>query len=374
MKKVLITATVLSHIAQFHKPLAEVLHAAGFEVHVAGKDNLALKNGLKIDWADKIFDVPFARSPKSRDNIRAYKELKKIIDGEAYDFIHCNTPMGGIVTRLAARDARKRGSKVLYTAHGFHFHKRASKLAWMVYYPIEKAFARLSDAVITINHEDYDLATSKFASQVFYIHGVGVDARRYRVAENESERKKLLEELNIQNNRKVILSIGELLPNKNHKMIIEAMKIVAKSHPEALLILAGNGPLKEDLEKQIKDADLTENIRMIGYCTFLEKYQKVSDMLVAASYREGLPLNLVESMLAGNPVVATHNRGHDELISHSETGFLVEPDDFKTMAEYIVKFLDDDSLRKSAGNKARMFALDYSSDNVKTELKKVYGL
>ena len=71
-KKILITATVLSHIAQFHRPLAEMLHAHGFEVHVAGKDNLASKNGLKIDWADKIYNVPFSRSPKSLDNIKAY--------------------------------------------------------------------------------------------------------------------------------------------------------------------------------------------------------------------------------------------------------------------------------------------------------------
>lgn len=142
-KKVLLVATVQSHIAQFHRPLANLLHKHEYEVHVAAKNNLAEKNGLQIDFADKIYDLPFARSPKSKDNYFAYKQLKKILDAEKYDVVHCNTPMGGIVTRLAAKAARKKGTKVIYTAHGFHFYKGGPLKSWICYYPIEKLFSRL---------------------------------------------------------------------------------------------------------------------------------------------------------------------------------------------------------------------------------------
>lgn len=125
--KVLLVATVQSHICQFHKPLVNMLHEHGVEVHVAARNNLAEKNGLALDFVEKVFDIPFARSPKSKNNIIAYKQLKKIIDEGHYDVVHCNTPMGGIVTRLAARNARKHGTKVYYTAHGFHFYKGAPK-------------------------------------------------------------------------------------------------------------------------------------------------------------------------------------------------------------------------------------------------------
>ena len=135
MKKVLLTATVQSHIAQFHKPLVKMLHDHEYEVHVAARNNLAEKNGLSIDFVDKVFDIPFARSPKSFDNVKAYIQLKKIIDDGDYEVVHCNTPMGGIVTRLAAIQARKNGTKVFYTAHGFHFFKGASKKNWIVFYP-----------------------------------------------------------------------------------------------------------------------------------------------------------------------------------------------------------------------------------------------
>lgn len=374
MKRVLITATVQSHIAQFHKPLAEMLHAHGFEVHVAGKDNLALKNGLSINWADKVFDVPFARSPKSVDNIRAYRQLKKIIDSGNYSHIHCNTPMGGIVTRLAARNARSCGCEIIYTAHGFHFHKQSSKSAWCIYYPIEQAFARLTNKLITINHEDYILASKHFGCATYYTHGVGVDAQRYVPVLSEDERLALCRELNIEPNKKVILSVGELLPNKNQKMIIKAMRIIRENIPDVFLILAGNGPLKEQLEQHISHFRLEDSIRMIGYSTELEKYQKVASLLAACSYREGLPLNLVEAMLAKNPVVASHNRGHDELVNDGVTGYLVEPDNYECMANHIIDLLNNEDLRLKFGENARVFALDFSFENVKRELKTVYGL
>lgn len=374
VRKVLITATVLSHIAQFHKPLAEMLHANGFEVHVAGKDNLALKNGLKIDWADNVYDVPFSRSPRSLDNVRAYRILKNIIDCEGYSHIHCNTPMGGIVTRLAARKARRCGCNVIYTAHGFHFHKRASKMAWMVYYPIEKYFSKYTDILITINHEDYALASEKFNCKIHYTHGVGVDASRYIPLTSEDERIRICDEVGIAHDKKVILSIGEFLPNKNQKMIIKAMNAIVKEIPDALLIMAGNGPMRDELVDLIRLNGLSEHIRMIGYSTELEKYQKIASVLAACSYREGLPLNLVEAMLAKNPIVASHNRGHDELVTHGSTGFLVEQDDSEDMAKYIVRLLRENELLEKLGENGRRFALEFASDNVKRELKVAYGL
>lgn len=372
--RVLITATVLSHIAQFHRPLGDLLHKAGYEVHVAGKDNLFLKNGLKIEWADKIFDIDFARSPKSTHNIRAYKQIKAIIDNGDYKYIHCNTPMGGIITRLAAKAARKKGTIVIYTAHGFHFHSRSSKLAWLVYYPIEKYFAKLTDKLITINHEDYNLACKKFCCQTYYTHGVGVNAERYIPLECDDERTAICKELNLSPQDKIILSVGELLPNKNQAMIVRAMKKVVNEVPEARLIIAGNGPMKDNLQGLIEEEGLQEYVKLIGYCTCLEKYQKIASLLAACSYREGLPLNVVEAMLAENPVVASHNRGHDELITDGHTGFLVEPDDYNGMADSLILLLRDDNMRRALGQNAKAFAHSYSSENVTKELQEIYGV
>ncbi len=369
--KVLLTATVQSHICQFHKPLVEVLHAHGCEVHVAARNNLAEKNGLKLDFVDKVFDIPFSRSPKSIDNYKALKQLKKILDEDNYDVIHCNTPMGGIVTRLAAKKARKRGAKVFYTAHGFHFYNGAPKKNWIIFYPIEKYFSRKCDKLITITQEDYFLAKRKFHCQIEHIHGVGVDEKRYYPVD-EAEKLRLRKEMGYGVKQKLLLCVGELLPNKNQKMAIHAMQKIVKEYPDAILFIAGNGPEQQNLENEIKICGLENNIKMLGYCTHLQDYQHIIDILVACSYREGLPLNIVESMLSANPVVASNNRGHKELVKNGENGFLVNMDDYKSMAKCVLFLFDNVNDVNLIKKNAYDFAINYCFTSVRKELEDIY--
>ena len=372
MIKVLITATVQSHICQFHKPLVKMLRNRGdVEIHVAARDNLAEKNGLKLDFADRVFDIPFSRSPSSPQNIRAYRELKKVIDKENYDIIHCNTPVGGVVTRLAAKKLRKNGTKVIYTAHGFHFYKGASRKNWMVYYPIEKTFAKFTDILITINDEDYALAKNRFKCRTEHIHGVGVDSGRYRIiSAEEKELKKA--RMGFDSSDRLILSVGELLPNKNHIMAVRAMKSVVEAHPKAKLLIAGNGPEKERIEAEISSLGLTGSVIMLGYCTHLEDYQQICDLSVACSFREGLGLNVIESLLSGNPVAGTKNRGHNELVKDRINGFLVNPNDVNALAESVNLLLSDSALLGSISSGCRESVKSYTAENVSAELEKIY--
>ena len=369
--RVLLTATVQSHICQFHKPLVEVLHAHNCEVHVAARNNLAEKNGLKLDFVEKVFDIPFSRSPKSADNLKAERLLKKIINEGQYDVIHCNTPMGGIITRIAAKQARKNGARLIYTAHGFHFYEGAPKKNWMVFYPIEKYFSRKNDTLITITKEDYRLAKEKFHCQVAHIHGVGVDEKRYFPVD-EAEKRRLRQQMGYGEHQKLLLCVGELLPNKNQKMAIRAMKYIKKKYHDAILFIAGNGPEKDNLEAEIKACGVENNVKMLGYCTHLQDYQHIVDVLVSCSYREGLPLNIVEAMLSGTPVVASINRGHKELIEDGETGFLVSANDDKAMADRALKLLDDEAYAKEVSDSAYRYAMDYSFTAVKKELEAIY--
>ena len=372
MKKVLLVATVQSHICQFHKPLVEVLHEKGVEVHVAARNNLAEKNGLKLDFVDKVFDVPFQRSPFSMKNIKAYKMLKKIINEGQYDVIHCNTPVGGILTRMAAKKVRKQGTKVFYTAHGFHFYKGAPWKNWLLWYPIEKHFAKKCDKLITITTEDYNLAKRKFRTETVRIHGVGVDENRFYAVLPE-EKLRLKKEMGFSKDQPIFLNVGELLPNKNQKMAVRAMKKIVEKFPSAKLFIAGNGSEREVLKNEITALGLENNVTMLGYCTHLQDYQYVSDVLLACSYREGLGLNVVEAMLSETAVVATNNRGHRELIIDGETGFLVNCDDDGAMAARAMQLISDVDKRNVILNSAKMLALEYDYSAVKKELLRIYG-
>lgn len=371
--KVLLVATVQSHICQFHKPLVAMLHEHGCEVCVAARNNLAEKNGLKLDFVEQVFDVPFQRSPFSPKNLGAYKQLKKIIDDGGYDVIHCNTPVGGVLGRLAARKVRKRGTEVFYTAHGFHFYKGAPKKNWLIWYPAEKFMCRYTDKLITITQEDYDLASAKFSTRVERIHGVGANAAKYRKL-SEAECVELRHELGYTEDDKLLLCTGELLPNKNQITAIRALKILIKQQPKAKLLLAGNGPTLAELQAEVVVLGLQNYVEFLGYRTDLERYANIADVIVSCSYREGLPMNIVEGMLLGKPVVASYNRGHRELIAPDVTGYMVPPADANAFAEKIAVLLNDGELADRMGQAGYEKAQLYADTNVRQELQAIYGL
>ena len=187
--KILFVATVRSHIGQFHMPFIRELVRRGCRVEAAFKDNSIDKPGLDLSGIARTYEVPFSRSPYSVDNLKAYQVLKKIIDEGRYDAIHCHTPMGAVVTRLAARDARKRGTKVIYTAHGFHFYNGAARKNWLLFYPVEKALAKDTDCLITINSEDYNTAKARHfaAGRLELVNGVGVDLSDFQPVPREQK-------------------------------------------------------------------------------------------------------------------------------------------------------------------------------------------
>ena len=369
--KVLLVATVQSHICQFHKPLVKMLHEHGCEVHVAARNNLAEKNGLKLDFADQVFDVPFERSPFSKRNLTAYKQLKQIIDAGNYDVVHTNTPVGGIVGRLAARKARKNGCQVFYTAHGFHFFQGGPKKSWLIYYPIEKFMCRYTDELITINEEDYQLAQKKFPVSVSHIHGIGANSSKYHPI-SVDVRAALRSELGFAQDQKIIVCTGELNTNKNQITAIRAMEKIVASESNAVLLLAGNGPTHDDLETAITELGLAKHVILLGYHTDLDRYVKISDLVISCSKREGLGLNLVEGMLCKKPVVAAINRGHKELVQDGKNGYLVGALDANMFAEKILSLLSSEQMRNAFGEKGCEIAQQYTDLAVYSELLNIY--
>ena len=368
MSKVLLVATVQSHICQFHKPLMSLLHENGWEIHVAARDNLKEKNGLILEFADEVFNIPFQRSPFNLKNLNAYKELKKVINKNHYDVIHCNTPVGGVLARIAAKEARKSGTKVYYTAHGFHFYKGAPLRNWLFYYPVERALSRRTDKLITITEEDYAFAGRHFSCPVYHIHGVGANSARYYPISNE-EHELLKQQLGCTG--KIILNVGELLPNKNQKTAILAMKDVLKKEPDTMLLIAGNGPERDHLEQLIFTEHLTKNVKLLGYTLDLPSYMQICDVMIACSYREGLPMNVVEAFLCGKAVVASDNRGHRELIAGLENSYLVKPDDMVGFSEAICRILDKScTYFEESAKKAKV----YTDKSVQRELTAIYEL
>ena len=368
MKKVLFVAHVDSHIRHFHLPYLKYFKEKGYEVHVATSND---ENEV-FPYCDVKHTVCMERSPFKLNNIKAISQMKKILSKEHFDVIHCHTPMGGVVTRIAAKNARKHGTKVFYTAHGFHFCKGCPKKNWIFYYPVEKYLSKFTDVLETINIEDYELAKNKFhAKRVEMVHGVGVDDKKFNEEPlDKDEKNKLKKELGINDGDFVLMYVAELNANKNQGMLIEAMKKIVNTIPNCKLYLIGKGIFEDKYKNDIVFAGLENNVNMTGYRNDTNKLLKLANLCVATSKREGLPINLVEAALSGVPMLAYKNRGHVEIVQNDVNGYSFESEN--ELVSRVIQLYKDKELLKNLKSNCRKSAEKFTLDNALKEQIEIY--
>lgn len=367
MKKILYVATITEHFYYFHLPYLRMFHDLGWQVDVASHGD------VELPFCDNRYEIPIKRSPADKDNITAYRMLKKIIKDNRYDIVHCHTPMGGILARLAAASQRKHGTKVLYTAHGFHFYDGAPKLNWMVYFPIEYTMSFLTDCLITINDEDYNCAKKLLkAKDIKKVNGVGYNSDRYYPVSAE-EKQDLRKKLGYSADEKLLIYVAEMNANKNQAMLIKALKLVSENRGDVRLIIAGADNYNGEYVRLAKEIGIDGKVDFLGHREDINDLLHISDIAVGSSYREGLPVNVMEALACGLPVVLSDNRGHRVLGVNGENGYVVKVDDFDAMAEKILMLLGDDNLHSKLSKNAVELVKPFSKESVLVELTQVYN-
>lgn len=365
-KRILIVATIDRHIEKFHLPYIKEFKKMGYEVHVA-------TNGYKeLENVDKKITIPIQRTPFSIKNIFSIFELRRIIKKNDYEIIHCHTPMGSVVTRLAAKYIKK-GSRpfVVYTAHGFHFFKGASKVNWLIYYNIEKVLSKYTDLILTINNEDYRLAKEKFYCNIEYVPGVGIDLSKF-IPKTESLYVLNRKKIGISNSSFVITYVAELSNRKNQEVLISAMSRLCEKYDNLKLYLIGDGPNVEEYKNLVKQLNLEDDVIFSGYQSDVTKYLYASDMLVSSSKQEGLPVNILEGMSIGLPIVVSNCRGNIDLIKNGYNGLIVENDSM-SFEQAIEKIFLDKNLRDKLGEKNLLEIKKYSlQDVVNQTMEKIF--
>lgn len=360
--RVLYIATLSITINSFLVPHILILLEEGNQVDVACNADQPIKHEL-IDNGVKVHHIPFSRSPLSTENINAYKQLKKLITESDYDLVHCHTPNAAALTRLACRKLRKKGVRVFYTAHGFHFYKGAPLKNWLLYFPIEWLCAHWTDTLITINKEDYELAQNSMKpKRAVYVPGVGIDYKKFtRTGVDRVDKRK---ELAIPENATLLLSVGELNKNKNHETVIRAI-----AGMDIYYIIAGDGEKKEYLEKVANNVGMEERVKLLGYRADVKELYEASDVFVFPSYREGLSVSLMEAMTKGLPVVCSRIRGNVDLIDENG-GALFSPKSLEDCRSAVKSILtsDMDKLGRYNRNKIQSFRID----TILPQMKQIY--
>lgn len=357
-KKVLMLASVASMIDQFNMSNIDILLKIGYDVDVAcnfgygstcsDEKIVELKAKLK-EKGIRCFQIDFTRSVMNLfQDGKAYKQVRKLVENNKYDLIHCHSPIGGVIGRIVAH---KTNTKVIYTAHGFHFYEGGPKKNWFIYYPIEKALSKWTDVLITINKEDYNRAKKKFfAKETRYIPGVGVDVEKFEMGlKNKQQNKKMKRaELGVSDNDFVLLSVGELQDRKNQRVVIEALHML--NNPNIYYWAVGKGELFPEYLEMIKKYGLEKNVFLLGFRTDIMELCNAADCFVHPSVREGLGIAPLEAMAGGLPLISSYVNGIKDYTENEVSGCcIIDPLSVTEMKKAIEKMYQDVEFRNRCG-------------------------
>jgi glycosyltransferase EpsD len=385
--KALIVTSVYGFLSKFERQNVRLLQEMGFEVHYASNhDNVVYKTDHdEMQEMGVIFhNIPISQSPLAiATNRKAAFKLKQIITEENIDIVHCHTPTGGMVARLACRNL---DVYMIYTAHGFHFYKGARPIHNLIYYSAEDLMSRWTDCIVTINHEDENAAKTMHASKVYRIPGVGIDSDYYRLT-YDTDRDRAREKLGIEPDVFFMISVGELRENKNQMIILKTLARIRKKmaedeakrklKPGTLKIkygLIGSGRQEDEMREYVEKNDLSDMVCFYGYKSDIRVYLAAADVMVFPSIREGLGMAALEALSTGLPVIASENRGSKEYIIDRRNGLLVSEDSTKAYSKAVLEAMlrEQDSNDLSRRENIRESVSGFSRSETEKIMRKVY--
>lgn len=363
MKKVLIVCTTDSMIWNFLVPHIKHMESLGMTVECACSVTGVYFTELKEQHGLTMHEIHFHRSPYNFENIKAYRELKKLVVEGNFDTIFCHEPVGGAMGRLVGRRLKR---KVFYMAHGFHFFKGAPKANWLIYYNVEKFLARFTDELLVINQEDYEAAKKFKAKDVALINGIGINTAKFKIFESNYIREKF----DLSDDDFIMLTVGELISRKNHETIIKMLS--AMKNNKVHFFIAGEGELTDQLKDKGREMGLDNNVHFLGFCRNISELCNSCDLFIFPSVHEGLSVALMEAMACGKPVVASKIRGNVDLIDEGKGGYLVDTYDVNGYVNAVNKLLDNRKLLQTFGDYNIEKVKQFDTETVKEQLLEVY--
>ena len=365
-KTILMVCTTDSMIYNFLVPHIRLLQNNGNRVICA-----CSRTGFYFDTLEnreqiEVIEVPFQRSPYRKENITAFRMLEKLVAQYGVNFIFCHEPVGGAMGRLIAW---KHHIPVMYCAHGFHFFQGAALVNWIVYYSVEKILSYKTDYLLTINKEDYQRALKCFhAKKTYLLPGIGIDTARFQHSKGDAVGSDPA--LEVGNGKKIILSVGELSTRKNHIELLQALRLISEKN--YLCMIVGEGDQEDYLKKYIQEYGLMDRVKLLGYRKDIDQLNAICDLFVFPSKQEGLPVAVMETMAAGNCVIASDVRGNRDLIDVGKGGWLYTLGDIEMLAKYIDDVLKNDTLRNEQGKYNSIKVQDFSLQNVLKQMQLIF--
>lgn len=364
---------------QFLKPLARELHNQGYNVFLACAEGPYFKE--MQDEGFHMINNPISRNANIINHIKSFRSTVKLLKSLRVDILHVHTPIAALIGRLAARVAKV--PLTIYTAHGFYFHENTPSFRKKLLILLEKIGARCGDFIMCVSSEDAQTTlTEKItsSSKVAYI-GNGVDTAHYNPHRFDIEsRIHLRKEFGIPEDAAVFGIMGRLVREKGFFEFFEAAAIVKSQFPESHFMVIGDllpsdyDGNKVAMKQRIEELNLKDSITFVGMVDDPAPALACCDVFTLPSYREGMPISLLEAMSMGIPCIATNIRGCREEVVDGETGFLVPIKDAKTLADKMVWMLQHQEEAAKMGGRGRRRILEhFEISKVVSEQVKIYN-
>ena len=362
MKKILFAASTLSHIENFHIPYLEQFKKQGYIVHIMGKPN----NKSNIPYVDKIIPLAFEKNMFSVKNLIVSFKIAKTIRNENYDIVNLHTTLAAFFTRLGIMLSFKKPKLVINTVHGYLFDSKSSFLKKTIMLLAEKFTKCVTNTVIVMNSEDYSIAAKYklYKDNLYSITGMGINISKFHPISVE-DKISLRKEYSFNDNDFLLVYAAEFSKRKNQKFLLSSIKaLINEGFTNIKLVLLGDGALLEELKAYAKDLNILNNVIFTGYTKDTCTYYQLSDICVSSSRSEGLPFNIMEAMSVGLPIIASKVKGHTDLVTPYENGFLFEYDHVDEFCNYVKTIYKNQNLMYSMRNKSLVLAKLYSLDAV----------
>lgn len=334
-------------LRHFLLPLMRAEAEAGHEVVGICADGPLLDDVRTAGF--RVETVAFERSFNLSAHRRAYRALLPLLTRERFDMVHTHTPIASVIGRLAARKAGV--GTIVYTAHGFYFHDRMPAWKRAPFVALERYAGRATDVLFTQAEEDAETARRLRLCRSGDIMAIGNGVDPARFHPDPATRARVRAEMDVADDRPVIMMTGRLVAEKGYPELIEAMRSV-----DADLWIVGErlasdhaAAVNEALGAAKHDPRLNARIRLLGYRKDVPDLLRAVDVFTLPSHREGMPRSIIEAMMTGLPVVATDIRGSREEIVPDRTGYLVPVAAPAALADALSRLVTSPELRKRFG-------------------------
>jgi glycosyltransferase involved in cell wall biosynthesis len=277
-------------------------------------------------------------------------ELANLFLTERPDVVHTHSSKAGILARLAAALAGV--PVVVHTYHGFGFHDYLPSLVKGFYVLLERLCCRLTRAIVFVSKANEEYARRHRIGDPARYHLIRSGVRLAEFPAPVAERGKRKAQLGFGMHKPLVVSIGNLKPQKNPADFVAMAERVCAELPETEFVFVGDGPLRQRLEFQLVAKGLSGRVKLPGWRRDAAELLALADVFVMTSLWEGLPRALVEALKSGVPAVCYAADGVVDVLQDGVNGFVVAPRDVNALAEKVARLLRDEPLRKSMAAQA----------------------